>query len=87
MRNLPFPVQIRLDVLPGVAGLTLGDLFGCAGGNHLAAELHALCEPPETFNYGGVIAHNLTFSAYRRTVAIEVFEQIGITDLGSGDSY
>lgn len=44
-----------------------------------------LCEPPETFTYNGMIAHILTFSAYRRTIVIEAFEQFGITDLGYGD--
>jgi AraC family transcriptional regulator len=44
-----------------------------------------LCEPPETFTYSGMIAHVLTFSAYRRTAVIEAFEQFGITDLGYGD--
>jgi AraC family transcriptional regulator len=44
-----------------------------------------LCEPPETFTYSGMIAHILTFSAYRRTAVIEAFEQFGITDLGYGD--
>jgi len=44
-----------------------------------------LCEPPETFTYSGMIAHILTFSAYRRTAVIEALEQFGITDLGYGD--
>lgn len=44
-----------------------------------------LCEPPETFTYNGMIAHVLTFSAYRRTIVIEAFEQFGVTDLGYGD--
>ena len=44
-----------------------------------------LCEPPEAFTYSGMIAHVLTFSAYRRTAVIEVLEQFGITDLGYGD--
>jgi AraC family transcriptional regulator len=44
-----------------------------------------VCEPPETFTYGGMIAHVLTFSAYRRTVVIETMEAFGITDFGNGD--
>jgi AraC family transcriptional regulator len=44
-----------------------------------------VCEPPQTFTYGGMIAHVLTFSAYRRTVVIDVLEQFGITDLNNGD--
>lgn len=45
----------------------------------------AVCDPPETFTYGGVLAHVLTFSAVRRTMAIGALESGGIDDLGSGD--
>jgi len=44
-----------------------------------------LCEPPETFTYGGMIAHVVTFSAYRRSAAIRVLERLGVTGLGYGD--
>ena len=30
----------------------------------------ALCEPPEMFTYGGMIAHVLTFAAHRRTLVV-----------------
>jgi len=45
----------------------------------------AVCDPPETFSYGGIVAHVLTFSAVRRTIAIGALETAGIGDLGSGD--
>jgi AraC-like DNA-binding protein len=45
----------------------------------------AICEPPEVFTYGGMIAHVLTFAAHRRTLAIGALHSAGITDLGSGD--
>jgi AraC family transcriptional regulator len=44
-----------------------------------------MCDPPQTFTYGGVLAHVLTFSAVRRTMAIGALESAGIADLGSGD--
>ena len=44
-----------------------------------------LCEPPETFTYGGRIAHVITFSAYRRSAAIRALTQCGATGLGYGD--
>jgi len=44
-----------------------------------------LCDPPETFTYGGMIAHVITFSAYRRTAAIRALERLGVTGLGYGD--
>lgn len=45
----------------------------------------AVCDPPETFTLGGVLAHVLTFSAVRRTMAVGALESAGITDLGAGD--
>lgn len=45
----------------------------------------AVCDPPETFTLGGVLAHVLTFSAVRRTMAVGALETAGISELGSGD--
>ena len=45
----------------------------------------ATCSPPQTFSYGGVLAHVLTFAAVRRTLAIGALESAGVDDLGSGD--
>lgn len=45
----------------------------------------AVCEPPEVFTYGGMLAHVLTFAAHRRTLAIGALHRAGITDLGAGD--
>ncbi|MCZ7589785.1 MAG: AraC family transcriptional regulator [Gaiella sp.] len=45
----------------------------------------AICEPPEVFSYGGMLAHVLTFAAHRRTLAIGALHSAGITDLGAGD--
>ena len=45
----------------------------------------AVCEPPEVFTYGGMLAHVLTFAAHRRTLAIGALHSAGITDLGAGD--
>ncbi len=47
--------------------------------------IDATCEPPQTFSYGGVLAHVLTFSAVRRTMAIGALESYGVDDLGAGD--
>lgn len=44
-----------------------------------------ICEPPERFTYGGMIAHVVTFAAYRRTVALQALERLGVSDLGYGD--
>jgi AraC-like DNA-binding protein len=45
----------------------------------------ATCVPPQTFSLGGVLAHVLTFSAVRRTMAVGALASAGITDLGAGD--
>jgi AraC-like DNA-binding protein len=45
----------------------------------------AVCDPPETFTYGGVLAHVLTFAAVRRTMAVGALESAGNSDLGAGD--
>jgi len=45
----------------------------------------AICDPPEVFTYGGMIAHVLTFAAHRRTLVCGALADAGITDLGSGD--
>lgn len=45
----------------------------------------ALCDPPEVFTYGGMIAHVLTFAAYHRTLVVQALDQAGVSDLGWGD--
>ncbi len=44
-----------------------------------------LCDPPETFTFGGMAAHVMTFGIYRRTLAIEAFKAFGVEELGYGD--
>jgi hypothetical protein len=44
----------------------------------------ALCEPPETFSFGGTFAHVITFNAYRRMVAIDVLRSLGVKVEGMG---
>jgi AraC family transcriptional regulator len=45
----------------------------------------ALCDPPEIYTYGGMIAHVLTFAAHRRTLVCGALVDAGIADLGTGD--
>ena len=44
----------------------------------------ALCEPPETFSFGGMFAHVITFNAYRRMVAIDELRRLGVQVEGCG---
>jgi AraC-like DNA-binding protein len=50
-----------------------------------AGFVDAVCDPPESFTYGGMLAHVTTFSAYRRSMTIAAFRQLGVEDLGIGD--
>jgi AraC family transcriptional regulator len=45
----------------------------------------AICDPPEVFTYGGMVAHVLTFAAHRRTLVCGALVEAGVTDLGAGD--
>ena len=44
----------------------------------------ALCEPPETFTFGGMFAHVITFNAYRRMLAIDAMRRLGAKVEGFG---
>jgi AraC-like DNA-binding protein len=48
------------------------------------AFVDALCEPPEAFTYGGVLAHILTFGAVRREVLAGVLAELGAS-VSDGD--
>ena len=45
----------------------------------------ALCEPAETFTFGGVFAHIMTFNAHRRLMALDARRQLGVQTEGFGD--
>jgi hypothetical protein len=42
----------------------------------------ALCEPPETFTFGGVFAHIMTYNAHRRLMALDALRQLGVQTEG-----
>ena len=44
----------------------------------------ALCEPPESFVIGSVVAHAITYAAHRRQLARQVLRSLG-QDTDSGD--
>ena len=56
--------------------------------NHSAWDdtfVDALCEPAETFTFGGVFAHIMTFNAHRRLMALDALRQLGVQTEGFGD--
>jgi AraC family transcriptional regulator len=44
----------------------------------------ALCEPPETFTFGGMFAHVITFNAHRRMLAMDALRRLGVKVDGFG---
>ena len=73
----------RLEVVaPRFRELVLGPV---TSGRAEETFVDAVCDPPQTFTFAGVLAHVLTFAAVRRTMAIGALETAGVTDLGSGD--
>ena len=44
----------------------------------------ALCEPSETFTFGGTFAHVITFNTYRRLTALDALRQLGVSVKGFG---
>jgi AraC family transcriptional regulator len=46
--------------------------------------IDALCEPPETFTFGGMFAHVITFNTYRRLAALDALQKLGVSVQGYG---
>lgn len=44
----------------------------------------ALCEPAETFTYGGMFAHVITFNTHRRLTALDAFHSLGVNVKSTG---
>jgi hypothetical protein len=44
----------------------------------------ALCEPAETFTFGGMFAHIITFNTQRRLAALDAFNRLGVQIQGIG---
>jgi hypothetical protein len=49
------------------------------------AFVDALCEPPQSFTYGGVVAHVLSYGAVRREALAGVLAELGADVPSSGD--
>jgi AraC-like DNA-binding protein len=44
----------------------------------------ALCDPPETFSFGGMFAHVITFNTYQRLLALDALRRFGVKIDGFG---
>jgi hypothetical protein len=49
------------------------------------AFVDALCEPPQSFTYGGVVSHILSYGAVRREALAGVLAELGAPVSSSGD--
>ena len=49
------------------------------------AFVDALCEPPQSFTYGGVLSHVLSYGAVRREALASVLTELGATVPSTGD--
>jgi len=49
------------------------------------AFVDATCDPPETFTFGGAVAHVVTWDSYRRQVLIGALRERGADTSGLGD--
>jgi AraC family transcriptional regulator len=79
----PGALRARLsDAGPRFRGVVVGAI---EAGRADETFVDTTCRPAHVFTYGGVLAHVLTFSAARRTMAIGALESAGIDDLGAGD--
>ena len=57
----------------------------CGQGRLEDTFVDAICDEAAVFTYGGMIAHVLTFAAYRRTLVVMALARHGIDELGWGD--
>lgn len=49
------------------------------------AFVDALCDPPQSFSYGAVIAHIVSHAAHRRAVLLGALRELGVPEVDSGD--
>jgi AraC-like DNA-binding protein/uncharacterized damage-inducible protein DinB len=49
------------------------------------AFVDALCEPPQSFTYGSVVAHIVSHAAHRRATLLSALRELGVKDLESSD--
>jgi AraC family transcriptional regulator len=73
----------RLDKTDAELHRILGDVRNRSAWDDTFVD--ALCEPAETFTFGGVFAHIMTFNVHRRLMALDALRQLGVQPEGFGD--
>ena len=79
----PAALLARLDKADAEFNRILGDVQKRGAWSDTFVD--ALCEPPETFTFGGMFAHVVTYNAHRRLVAMDVMRRMGVKVEGFGD--
>jgi AraC family transcriptional regulator len=77
-RRLEPPSRLRERL--GAVGPAFVDVVRCARdrGTWDTAFVDATCDPPESFTYGGMAAHVLTWSAHRRHLVLAALDRHAI---------
>jgi AraC family transcriptional regulator len=78
----PSAMLVRLDKADAKFHRVLSDVRNRSAWDDTFVD--ALCEPPETFTFGGMFAHVITFNSYRRILAIDALRNIGVKVEGFG---
>jgi len=82
-RRSPKAMLERLEKTDAELHRILGDVRNRSAWDDTFVD--ALCEPAETFTFGGVFAHIMTFNAHRRLMALGALRQLGVQAQGFGD--
>jgi AraC family transcriptional regulator len=83
LQRSPQAMRQRLDKADAELHRILGDIRNRSAWDDTFVD--ALCEPAETFTFGGVFAHIMTFNAHRRLIALDALRQLGVQTEGFGD--
>jgi AraC-like DNA-binding protein len=78
----PAAMQARLEKADAAFHGVLADIHQRSAWDDTFVD--ALCEPPETFTFGGTFAHVITFNFYRRMLAIDALRNLGVKVEGFG---
>jgi hypothetical protein len=81
-QNTPDALLARLEKVDAEFNRIFGDVRNRNAWSDTFVD--ALCEPPESFSFGGTFAHVVTFNTYQRLLAIEAMRRLGVEVEGVG---
>jgi AraC family transcriptional regulator len=81
-QGTPAALLERLEKVDGEFLRILGDVRNRGAWSDTFVD--ALCEPPETFTFGGTFAHIITFNTYQRLLALDAMRRMGVKVEGFG---